>query len=358
MRSSFSLPFLVLMLFIALISNFPITKAENDVEVGVYYYAWYPCHWNGTPPEPLPRTWWTVVDKPILGWYNSSDTDLIKAHLGMMHQIGITFVLISWWGVNSDEDNATKVIFEVAKDIAPLYDIKLTISVEGCNESGVYNFTYLHNYIYDTYAEPYNRIWMHLNDKPLLTWMETGNMTGTVENRAAIHSDSRFENRIIGWSSFVDWFAWFPYSNSESRTPRLSDLDGFTSIIPRYDETRLAEYREVYADVDYTEGMYESQWKKVLEWIKQGKCHYVAIATWNDFTERSQIEPCFDATSFTPYPFYLADLTRHYIQLLNKNDSNVSGWWFVIVIAVLIIIILLGKLLFSLKPNLKIIQQS
>jgi len=315
---------------VAIYQHFTIVSLKarcvSDIKVGVYYYAWYEGGlgngvWNGTPPEHLCPKQWTVVDKPVLGWYNSCDPDLIKAHWGMFKQIGFDFVLISWWGENSTSDNATRVIFDVVSGLKD-NDVKIALSVEGCNESGVYNFDYLHGYIYDNYAEPYNGIWFRVNNKPLLTWMETTNMTNPPENREAIHSDDRFVNRIIGYSSWVDWFGWFPHSYSSSKVPKLSDLDGgFTSIVPRYDDHRLCENRNTIVDVDYSEGLYKAQWDKALKWIKQGRCKYVCVATWNDFTERTQIEPCFDLTSFTDYPFYLSDLTREYIQQLSIRDS-------------------------------------
>lgn len=79
--------------------------SSKPVKVGVYYYVWYPHHWNGTKE-------WTVVDVPILGYYASNNESIIKQHLDWFKYAGIDFGNISWWGPNSYEDNATTNIWD------------------------------------------------------------------------------------------------------------------------------------------------------------------------------------------------------------------------------------------------------
>lgn len=307
----------------------PLSHADSpNVEYGTFYYVWYDgyggtSHFNGTPPNytRLPPTLWRVIDQPLLGFYFSNDTRIIKAQFAMMHQAGIDFVLVSWWGWSDESDNNAKIVFDTMKDILPSYGMQITISVEPINESGVYDFTAIKDYIYQNFVAPYPSIYMKLDGKPLLTWMQGGNMTNPQENQNTIHSDSRYTNRIIGDMPYADWYWWFPNNEKpDQKEPLLSPEDGGeTCILPRYDDSRLGAGRNTTDDPDYSEGLYQNEWNVANAWIKKGQCDIVLIGTWNDYTERTQIEPCFDATSFAPYPFYLLDITRGNIQAPNTT---------------------------------------
>jgi len=137
-------------------------------------------------------------------------------------------------------------------------------------------------------------------------------MTNPEANRVKIKGGDNFTSRIIGDMSYVDWYWWFPNNGRpDQKTPLRSDVDGGqTTIEPRYDDSRLGNGRNTKNDPDFSEGEYQKQWDVAKAWIEAGKCKIVLIGTWNDYTERTQVEPCFDATSFTPYPFYLLDITR------------------------------------------------
>jgi hypothetical protein len=305
----------------------PISHADSpNVKYGTFYYVWDDgygdtSHFNGTPPNytGLPSTWWTVVDQPLLGFYFSNDTRIIKAQIALMHEAGIDFVLVSWWGWSDESDNNTKIVFDTMKDILPIYNMQIAISVEPINESGVYNFAAIKDYIYQNFVAAYPSVYMKLDGKPLLTWMQGGTMTNPEANRVKIKEGDNFTSRIIGDTSYVDWYWWFPNNGSPNQTtPLLSNVDGGqTTIEPRYDDSRLGNGRNTKNDADYSEGENQKQWDAAKAWIEAGKCKIVLIGTWNDYTERTQIEPCFDATSFTPYPFYLLDITRANIQAPN-----------------------------------------
>lgn len=311
----------------------PVHADSQPVLYGTFFYVWYPSHFNGIPPSPLPRTWWTCPDVPLMGYYYSNESSIIKEQIIFMHNAGINFVLISWWN-DSETDNAMRQVFETVSQLP--FSIKLAISVEPINESGTYDFPLIMDYIYNTYVEPYRSIYMTLDDKPLLTWMQGGTMTNPQANQIAIHNDSRFESRIIGDMDYVDWYWWFPNNeHPEQHDPKLETrLDGGeTTIEPRYDDSRLGldpfsgEVRNTTDDPDYSEGQYQVQWDIANDWIKKGQCHIILIGTWNDYTERTQIEPCFDSTSkFSDNPFYLLKITRQNILGVTSSPTNPNVW--------------------------------
>jgi hypothetical protein len=82
------------------------------VNVGIFYYVWYAdgsgVSWNRSK----------IPDQPILGYYNSSDPAVIIQHILWMRELGVDFVVVSWWGFYDDygkfTDDTAKQVFEVA----------------------------------------------------------------------------------------------------------------------------------------------------------------------------------------------------------------------------------------------------
>jgi hypothetical protein len=301
----------------------PCLGFKSDIKVGLFYYVWYQGlygsgHWNGTPPDDPNSLKWKVVDEPVLRFYNSSDLKVIKQHLDWFKELGIDFLIISWWGPNSFEDNATKAVFSMVEEYG--YPIQIVIMIEAYNNSGTYDFKAICDYINSTYVEPYGSIYMKLYDLPLVCfWNDNEKMTATQANRDAIHNNvTGFTTRIVGQTpSYVDWYAWRPCSTDQDSTgypnifPELSN-DSFTCIEPRYDDSHIGGNRTF--DENYSDGMYDQQWRTVQEYVNQGNLSIVAIYSWNEYHERSQIEPNIGPDGkYVLLPFYK---TYHYIQVI------------------------------------------
>jgi acyl carrier protein phosphodiesterase len=265
-------------------------SSASKVEVGLFYYVWYEGglgngHWNSS-------LGWTVVDTPILGFYDSSDPSVIKQHLKWFGELGVDFLIISWWGSGALQgyqfaDTATRVVFDLINETNS--PIKITLMVEDFNQSGMYDFTAVYDYIYDNYATQYGNEFFELNGKPLVCWWNS-DVTNTSESRGKIWNDSRFTARIIGHNAYVDWYAWRPCSVDDEdypiTLPKMSK-DGFTCIEPRYDDSYIG--RNNTFDGDYSEGLYDRQWTWALK--QGGNLSIIAIYSWNEYHERSEIEP-------------------------------------------------------------------
>jgi len=239
---------------------------------------------------------------------------VIKQHLEWFKELGINFLIISWWGPNSYEDNSTKIIFSVVEQDHP---IEIAIMVEAYNHSGVYNFTVIYDYIHDNYA--LQSKYMKLNEKPLVCFFNDYNMTGNKTMQDAIHNDSRFSSKIVGHNDYVDWYAWRPCSVDREGypdvLPRLSK-DGFTCIEPRYDDSHIG--RTYTFDENYSDGLYDRQWNKALEYREEGNLSIVAVYSWNEYHERSQIEPHIADGKYILSPFCK---TYHYVQVIPEFSS-------------------------------------
>ena len=278
-------------LICSLVSAKPVFCSTSDTKIGLFYYVWYGeydeqsktgRHWNDSDVS-------TVIDKPILGYYSSQNATIIKQHLDWFKELNISFLIISWWGPNSYEDEATKSIFSMIKQYD--YPIEITLMVEAYNWSGLYDFQAICDYINQTYVAPYEGIYMKLDGLPLVCFFNDNiNMTRTPENRTAIRSVTGFTPRIVGHSNYTDWYAWPIAGYPEAPKPKLSE-DGFIGILPRYDDTHLPNKTNTTYDVNYTEGLYDEQWNETFTIMRENTVNFVAIYSWNEYHERSQIEP-------------------------------------------------------------------
>lgn len=300
---------------------------DDDIEVGVYYYPWYKqgwrnYHWNSSKEYPK----WNVVDTPLLGYYSCQDESVVMQHLEWMEDIGIDFMILSWWGNervlggSSYEDESCRFIFSIIKQYK--YPIKAALMVEGFNETnGIYDFPSIFDYIHETYVTSYSDVYMLLDKKPLLCWYNAANMTGTsenpkLENIMEICNEGRFESRIVGHNTYVNWSFSIPCSVNSSIIPPLSE-DGMICVEPRYDDSYIGGNSTF--DGNLTEGLYDFQWREAIRLREGGKVNYVTIYSWNEYHERSQIEPHNGIDGkYVLSPFYK---TKNYVQIIKGFPS-------------------------------------
>lgn len=91
------------------------------------------------------------------------------------------------------------------------------------------------------------------------------------------------------------------------------------SVMPAYDDSHFRTNNQTY-EVLYKEGMYNTQWKKALDEVKAGNVDVIAIATWNEWHERTAIEPHY-RNGTNASPFYAYGLTKNYIRELRSIDQ-------------------------------------
>jgi hypothetical protein len=344
---------LFIILVVSLFNSISSAKAptSRDINVGVFYYPWYAKgygngHWGGNATKcdsSLPATWWTVVDRPTLDWYASNDTTIIKRHLDWFAYAGIDFGIISWWGPNSFEESQTDTLFNVTDNYAPWF--RWVISIEGGQPE---NWQLWRNWTYENYTKKYHNIWLNDTEKnkPFLFWMNS-NITNNSSTRASIKEDLDFSVSILGQADYSDWKTWTPYTYGGATSAFPPSMNEFMCVMPRYDETRLDpngikdQPRNRCADRDLDGSvvencdplngtpLYDKQWNEVLSNASAStrNVNYVAIATWNDFTERTQIEPCYDLTSaYLGNTTYLLDKTKEWIFKLHESvhDRNLK----------------------------------
>lgn len=77
----------------------------------VFYYPWFPETWRD-PADPFSRY------SPSLGSYDSSDSEVVAAHIEAMEYGRISVGIASWWGVGSASDNRMPMLLTTASDSA------------------------------------------------------------------------------------------------------------------------------------------------------------------------------------------------------------------------------------------------
>ncbi len=300
---------LVVVFVVMLAWAFNVMRVSQP-KIGIYYYVWYGSglgnrHWNDTQSS-------AVIDTPVLRFYDSNNLTVINQHMKWMEDLGIDFIIISWWGINSYEDNATKNVVNVIKS----YNLQYCILIENYNQTGYYNWTNDYNYIYSNHV---NNQYFKLDGKPLLLILETAFPEhGT--KRPDIAQDPRFTIRLLGSHTWSDWY----YGDVLSKV-RLGDFSGrlnrdnHTNIFPRYDEYYLKRPNWTQYDPTYAEGLYDKFWDLCTRYAANGTLNIITITTWNEFHERTAIEPAFDNTSYRKDdPYFIYNKTKEYVAKLRN----------------------------------------
>lgn len=105
-------------------------------QVLAFYYGWYGTpssggwrHWNPNPNAP--RAQEGITDHPLLGRYDSLDPSVIRKHLALAAQAGITGLVSSWWGQGDPTDRATEMLVNAAGRTS----LKVTAYVEKADDA-------------------------------------------------------------------------------------------------------------------------------------------------------------------------------------------------------------------------------
>ncbi len=308
------------------LSMFLWSSPRSGVVVAVYYYPWYGGglggrHWNDSRVN-------VVVDEPLIGYYSSLDERALEWQLGLMKKAGVDVLFVSWWGPGSYEDRAARLVFKLCRR----YNLRAAILVEPYlgQSPSLYNESFWEEvlgYVYREYVEPYRDVYFKLNGKPLI-------LAFNPVGEALRPSDAGFEIRVVGndvdEKPGVDWDLWpdylAPWTEPRGHVELRVRRDGYVAVAPRFDDSFLEKAgaregsRARLLDPCYALRAYEEQWKWIME--HRDEVRIVAIYSWNEYHERSMIEPHLDATAPGKglYPY---SLTAKFVGALKHG---VGGW--------------------------------
>jgi len=289
-----------------------IEQPAPPPHIGIFYYAWYGALSTDWKPSKF-------IDHPvgILGNYSSANITVIKQQLLWIRDLGVNFVVISWWGCKENDsygqfiDSNTRKVFQVAED--NMINLKFCIMVEPFlrNDSS-YDYSEIYNHVYDNFVEPYPSIYYN-DSQPLICFFNDPNHhPGLTPNGTITYNDARFSTVIVGQQSYVQWvYTDLDIWDKPKRIPYTNEI----SVTPRFDDSRLNRSKSCTVDPDLSQGIYDQEWKNAIQLWKDRKINTIMITSWNEYPERTEIEPHIDAnaTAYVNATYYLYNKTQYYI---------------------------------------------
>jgi len=234
-------------------------------------------------------------------------------------------------------NNATMQIFQTARE--NVTNVKVCLMVEPFNETGGYDYGEIYDWVYDLY-EQYPTIYYKVDGKPLLCFFNAEVLT------LGGFPDNRFTVKIVGNDPTAEWIY-------ESATQKYAPAEPLirsrqVCVEPRFDDTFVRFPNEtVDSKLEY---LYSERWEYTLNLTKKNSIDFVTITSWNEYPERTAIEPHYDATATNNDPFFLYNMTKTYIEELKGINQEVSyeapRYWyqnptaFIGIVAVLIIAVI------------------
>jgi hypothetical protein len=316
------------------------SSAQSTPVVGAFFYLWYGN--STTNSSSLGSPGWNsssypgggvVVDEPSSGFYVSDSNATFQRQISQMQEANISLAIVSWWGTgNHDEtaaiNKATLDLFKYLKRTNSSFKVAIMVDAyNGSHNLSNSSLTEDYNYIYDNFVQPFNQWYFVYEGKPLLLFFNP---------IYPQYNDTRFAVRTIGnRPNPVNWIFWQApkkYFDSQNGTgvnatndfgdPYISS-DGEVSIVPRIDSyyNYLSHYQSGYLrfDENLSQGLYRYEWAYVVGHKTQVRL--VLIYSFNEYHERSEIEPHHDATA-SVNSSYLLNITKQYANdLLTWNTS-------------------------------------
>ncbi|MCW4045903.1 MAG: hypothetical protein NWE94_10370 [Candidatus Bathyarchaeota archaeon] len=281
---------------------FTIDSSLN-VEIGIFYYVWY---------DPCSEVSWDnakIVDEPILGFYNSCDSAVIRQHIFWLSELDVDFVVVSWWGLCDSygrfTDAAAKAVFKLAGEIGD--DLKFAIMVEPYNRSGdFYDYAAICAHVYDEFVSPFPSVYYN-GSKPFLFFFNDKNLT---KNGSVPLVDDRFNIVLVGHEPYCQWI--YTDLNCHAKPARIP-YTAEISVTPRYDDSRVRSPNCI-VNADLSQTVYDEEWKNAIRLLTERRIDTIMITSWNEYPERTAIEPHYDATAHVSDPFFLYNQTKDYIK--------------------------------------------
>lgn len=264
------------------------------LKVGIFYYVWYGPgrrHW-GPPGHPH----WSVLDYPLLGYYNSASPCVIRQHVEWIKNLGVHFLIVSWWGPFSFEDKVAEKLFPRLKGL----EACILVEPATGQDPGTYDRRW-----WRTVMEWLNT--RYLKRKEYFKWMGKPLLAAFAPVGLAYDpsEDYPVTFRVVG----KDWDLWPDYDRELTGSLRVRK-DRCVTVCPRFDDTHFRTPGQAF-DKDLKVTWFGKQ----AEWVKENKhrIRLVLIYSWNEFHERSQIEP----HKGPGHPFYytLYNRARDYIKM-------------------------------------------
>ena len=299
-----------------------------------FYYPWYGSvygpskrwvHWQGVRTQDIGSS----TDYPLLGAYDSQDSEVIKCHIMLAKYVGIDGFIVSWWGINTFEDIALSKIVKVAEELG----FNVTIYYESVREMSKEQIVNELVYVINKYSS--SKAFLRINGKPVIFIYAIGAYGRTIdfwgdilrEVKKRVNKDVMFIadttdssalrvfdgvhiynplSFILGNANLTQF-----YQDQAMRTKNYIVIERgnvvsrkiyCATVLPGYDDRKVRRPGHYLPRSDGK--TYRNTWEAALN----SDPDIVLICTWNEWHEGTEIEPSRE------YGFKYLLLTREYVE--------------------------------------------
>ena len=331
MRDSLSLALIAFIIFTVPLPIHHAASGENK-HIGAFFYPSYGHYrsWNTSSHNP-PVTWAShylpdfkpVGFSPSSQLYDSMSEETIRWQLSLMKKAMLDFIIASWWGPRSFEDQTPQRTFKIAgeEDLGVSPSVKWCILYEKEGQSNP-SFDEIVNdlkYVKEVFGK--SDVYFRLDERLVVFVMADpqDNMEYAEKWREVRRVISGFYTVLKVFPGFVrikeysdSWFQYAPANRFECH-------EGFSAYASpgfwRYDEGPRLERDP-------------SEFARALTRLHYAPAQFLLIETWNNWLEGSQIEPAYQVVSredsyvqaSTSYNTTYIDLVR----IILREEANLA----------------------------------
>ena len=273
---------------------------------GAFYYPWFPEAWNQQGFNPFTRY------TPLLGYYTSSDLNIIKKHVDEMQYGNISLGIASWWGQGTATDKRVDTLLSAAQNTG--FHWALYYEPEGIGNPSPDQITSDLVYIRDHYTA--NPAYLKIDGRYVIfVYAEPGDdcsmatrwkqANSTINAYVMLKVLPRFAScadQPDGWHQYAAAHATFDRSISFTISPGFWKQGEPAARLPR--------------DLN--------QWNADIQAMIKSNAKFQLITTFNEWGEGTAIEPAQEWASPSGYGVYL-DALHNALSQPSPDAAHLAG---------------------------------
>ncbi|MEX0568868.1 MAG: hypothetical protein Q6363_006885, partial [Candidatus Njordarchaeota archaeon] len=221
---------------------------------------------------------------PLIGRYDSLDDATIETHIALLERL-VDFVIFSWWGANTYSDIVLEKFLLKIRELKSNLKVIIMIEPRLGNNPVVYDDDF------------WNETLAYLNTKYLTTFKDVmfydkfqkAYILACFFPVGMIKKPAKYGEYIIRYIHAYPPITtqWYLYCTDKY----IITEDGYISISPRVIVDKNDPIK-----LYYNPNLNKTEIQKTIDFVKKHKneIRYLIIYSWNEFYERSYIEPAYE----------------------------------------------------------------
>lgn len=294
------------------VNNATTPPPPAGITRAAFYYPWFPGAWNQQGLNPFTHY------HPTLGYYSSSDPNIVSQHIAAMKYAGLNAGIASWWGQNSTEDANVGTLLQQAAGTG--FKWSLYYECEGNSTGGacttlspsVSQITSDLNYIKGKYAG--NDSYLKINNKPVLF------VYGDSTDSCTTATNWKQANAAVGNSFYIVLKVFANYATCANQPDNWHQY-GPASAIDSQAGHSFAISPGFFKANEATPRLARdlTRWNSNIDAMVASKAPLQLVTTFNEWGEGSSIESASEWASVSGYGAYIDAL---HAKLVGSCTSN------------------------------------